>query len=222
MWVLTHVTWPDSYRMTRLVSHDPTRITWPDSYHMTPLISHDPTHVTWPDSFHMTRLMSHDPTHVTWPDSCHMTRLISHDPTHVTWPDSCHMTRLMSHDPTHSMLPLTRISSDLIPCTWPDSIFVKQNFFIEPYLPREPWWDPSNRRLYEHGIYIQPCQDSNSQPVPFHVTWLILCDLGFSSHVQTQFMLPDSIHVNTDSLHINTCWVWILIIIWLTLKFGWI
>ena len=29
--------------------------------------------------------------------------------------------------------------------------------------------DPSNRRLYEHGICIRHCQDSNSQPVPSQV-----------------------------------------------------
>ena len=33
-------------------------------------------------------------------------------------------------------------------------LFVFQyNFCVKPYVPREPWWDPSNRRLYEHGIW---------------------------------------------------------------------
>ena len=31
--------------------------------------------------------------------------------------------------------------------------FLKHNFCIKPYVPREPWRDPSNRRLYEHGIW---------------------------------------------------------------------
>ena len=34
------------------------------------------------------------------------------------------------------------------------------------YVLRESRRDPSNRRLYEHGIGIRLCQDSNSQPVP--------------------------------------------------------
>ena len=36
-------------------------------------------------------------------------------------------------------------------------------------MTREPQRDPGNRRLYEHGIYIQHCQESNSQPVPSQV-----------------------------------------------------
>ena len=42
---------------------------------------------------------------------------------------------------------------------------------IKPYVPREPCWDPSNRRLYEHGIWynIRHCQESSSQPVPSQV-----------------------------------------------------
>ena len=72
--------------------------------------------------------------------------------------------------------------------------FFKHNFCIKPCVPREPRRDPSNRRLYEHGIwytlcpekreplpillgvpffldtvYIRHCQDSNSQPVPSQV-----------------------------------------------------
>ena len=47
--------------------------------------------------------------------------------------------------------------------------FFKHNFCVKPYVPREPRRDPSNRRLYEHGIYIRHCQKSNSQPVPTQV-----------------------------------------------------
>ena len=46
--------------------------------------------------------------------------------------------------------------------------FFQHNFCIVPYIPREPRRDPSNCRLYEHGIwyiYIGHCQVSNSQPV---------------------------------------------------------
>ena len=35
--------------------------------------------------------------------------------------------------------------------------FKKTQFFIKPYVPREPQRDPSNRRLYEHGIYWYIC-----------------------------------------------------------------
>ena len=34
--------------------------------------------------------------------------------------------------------------------------FLKHNFCVKPYVPREPWRDPSNRRLNKHGIYILP------------------------------------------------------------------
>ena len=44
--------------------------------------------------------------------------------------------------------------------------FFFNNFCDKAYIPREPWRDPSNRRLNEHGIYIRHCQESNSQPVP--------------------------------------------------------
>ena len=44
--------------------------------------------------------------------------------------------------------------------------FFKYNFYVKPYVPREPRRDPSNRRLNEHGIYIRHCQESNSWPVP--------------------------------------------------------
>ena len=44
------------------------------------------------------------------------------------------------------------------------SIF-KHNFCIKPYVPKKPRMDPSNRRLYEHGICIRHYQDSNPQPV---------------------------------------------------------
>ena len=47
--------------------------------------------------------------------------------------------------------------------------FFKFNFCVKPYVTREPRKDPSNRRLYEHGIYIRHCQESNSQPVPSQV-----------------------------------------------------
>ena len=40
-------------------------------------------------------------------------------------------------------------------------IFFKHNFCYQAV-----WRDQSNRRLYEHGICIRHCQDSNSQPVP--------------------------------------------------------
>ena len=47
--------------------------------------------------------------------------------------------------------------------------FFQHNFCVKPYVPREPRRDPSNRRLYEHGIYIRHCQESNSQPVSSQV-----------------------------------------------------
>ena len=48
-------------------------------------------------------------------------------------------------------------------------LFFNTIFCVKPYVPREPRRDPSNRRLYEHGIYIWHCQESNSQPVPSQV-----------------------------------------------------
>ena len=44
--------------------------------------------------------------------------------------------------------------------------FDKHNFCVQPYVPREPRRDPSNRRLNGHEIYIRHCEESNSQPVP--------------------------------------------------------
>ena len=44
-------------------------------------------------------------------------------------------------------------------------VFFQHNFCVKQYVPREPWRDPSNHRLNEHGIYIWHCQESNSQPV---------------------------------------------------------
>ena len=44
--------------------------------------------------------------------------------------------------------------------------FFQHNFCVEPFVPREPRRNPSNRRLNERGIYIRHCQESNSQPVP--------------------------------------------------------
>ena len=32
-------------------------------------------------------------------------------------------------------------------------IFFKHNFCVKPYVPREPRRDPSNHKLYEHGIW---------------------------------------------------------------------
>ena len=43
--------------------------------------------------------------------------------------------------------------------------FFSSQFCFKPYVPREPWRDPSNRGIY-HGIYIRHCQESNSQLVP--------------------------------------------------------
>ena len=37
------------------------------------------------------------------------------------------------------------------------SCFFQHNFFVKPYVPREPWRDLSNHRLYERGIYIRHC-----------------------------------------------------------------
>ena len=48
-------------------------------------------------------------------------------------------------------------------------ILFKHNFCVKPYVPRESWRDPSNRRLNERGIYIRHCQELNSQPFPFQV-----------------------------------------------------
>ena len=44
-------------------------------------------------------------------------------------------------------------------------IFLTQ-FLFQAIRNQEPRKDPNNRRLNEHGIYIQHCQESNSRPVP--------------------------------------------------------
>ena len=46
-------------------------------------------------------------------------------------------------------------------------VFFFNTIFVSShnYVPREPRRDPSNPRLNELGIYIQHCQESNSQPV---------------------------------------------------------
>ena len=44
-------------------------------------------------------------------------------------------------------------------------IFFLNTIFVswKPYVPREPWRDPSNRRLHEHGIYIRQIDDRFSK-----------------------------------------------------------
>ena len=44
--------------------------------------------------------------------------------------------------------------------------FLKHDYCVKPYVPRELRRDPSNRRVDEHGLYIRHCQESNSQPDP--------------------------------------------------------
>ena len=64
--------------------------------------------------------------------------------------------------------------------------FLKHNFCIKPDVPREPRSDLSNHRLYEHGICIRHCQDSNSQPVLSQVradsTWPHIPELNWISN----------------------------------------
>ena len=47
------------------------------------------------------------------------------------------------------------------------SRFFQSTFCVKPYVPRESLWDPSNRRLNEHGIYpILPGIELTTGSVP--------------------------------------------------------
>ena len=46
-------------------------------------------------------------------------------------------------------------SSQFVYLVFWHSLF-QHNFYIKPYVPREPRRDPSNCRLYEHGICMYP------------------------------------------------------------------
>ena len=74
--------------------------------------------------------------------------------------------RVMARSWTNLICPVTEFFNIVVSQVRPVTVFLKHNFRVKPYVPREPRRDPSNRRLNEHGIYIWHCQESNTQPVP--------------------------------------------------------